>query len=125
MELQEFTRALARMDLTDIRGVSHAIDRSFSSADGEVAWWRAHLDIDHALKQRSSLRNAATAAHAVSDVVLAAAGRAGIALPDPDVTRVAREAQEIARAIVAGGSAQPALEVLLANWRVVLRPVGV
>jgi hypothetical protein len=125
MELQEFTRALAHMDLVDIRGVADAIDRSFSSADGEVAWWRAHLDIDHALKQRSSLRSAATAAHAVSDVVRAAAGRAGIALPDPGVTRVAREAQEVARAIVAGAAARPALDVLLANWRDVLRPVAV
>jgi hypothetical protein len=125
MELQEFSRALSHMDLADIRGVADAIDHSFSSADGEVAWWRAHLDIDHALKQRCSLRNAATAAHAVSDVVTASARRAGIALPDPDVTRVAREAQEIARAIVAGVAAQRALDVLLGNWRDVLRPVGV
>jgi hypothetical protein len=125
MELQEFNRALAHMDLADIRGVASAIDRSFSSADGEVAWWRAHLDIDHALKQRCSLRNAATAAHAAADAVLGAAGRAGISLPDPDVTRVAREAQEVARAIVAGAAARSSLDALLGNWQLVFRPVGV
>jgi hypothetical protein len=125
MELLQFNRALAQMDMTDIRGVADAIDRSFDSADGEVAWWRAHLDIDQALKQRGALRQAATAAHSAADAVLAAAARAHIPLPDPAVTRVAREAQEIARAIVAGGAARRSLELLLGHWQFALRPVAV
>jgi hypothetical protein len=49
-----------------------------------------------------------------------------MAMPNEIVTRVAREAQEVARGIVAGGPATPSLEHLLQSWTpLVAVPLGV
>jgi hypothetical protein len=48
--------------------------------------------------------------------VLAAAGHAHIALPDVEVTRVARAASDIARGMVAGRSLDGEVGQLLSGW---------
>ena len=45
-----------------------------------------------------------------------AARRGGIALPDTDVTRVARAAADVARGLAAGAAARPVTEILLEHW---------
>jgi hypothetical protein len=49
-----------------------------------------------------------------------AAATAGVALPDDDVTAVARAAAEVARGLVAGEAARQATATLLVCWRPVL-----
>jgi hypothetical protein len=116
MDAREFTEALTRMPLATIESVAAAIELHFATAEGEVSWWKAHLWIHDVLKTQGSLRQAASAAHHASDAVLRAVGAAGMALPSEMVTRVAREAQEVARGLVAGTPAAPAVAYLLESW---------
>jgi hypothetical protein len=126
MDAREFTEALTRMPRGTIESVAAAIELNFATAEGELAWWKAHLAIHDVLKNQGALRQAASAAHHASGAVLRAATNAGMAMPNEIVTRVAREAQEVARGIVAGGPATPSLEHLLQSWTpLVAVPLGV
>ena len=116
MDAREFTEALTRMPQATIESVAAAIELHFATAEGEVSWWKAHLWIHDVLKAQGSLRQAVSAAHHASDAVLRAAAAAGMALPNETVTRVAREAGEVVRGLVAGVSAARAVEYLLESW---------
>jgi hypothetical protein len=116
MDAREFTEALTRMPRTTIESVAAAIELHFATAEGEVSWWKAHLWIHDVLKAQGSLRQAASAAHHASDAVLRAAATAGLPLPSELVTRVAREAQEVARGLIAGAPAAVAVAYLMESW---------
>jgi len=73
--------------------------------------------VDNVLRRTGMSRSAAIAARQASAAVKTAAESDGMALPDPDVTRVARGAACIARAIVAGSSAITHLELFSAVWQ--------
>jgi hypothetical protein len=116
--LAEFLGVLRRLDAHDLERVGARLD-SDALCD-EVDWWRATIAIDkvvrHARRGRQAAHAAADAASAVQD----AAARAGIALPDSRVTRVARAAADVARGLAAGPPAQPVTRILLEVWE----PVG-
>jgi hypothetical protein len=116
MDAREFTEALTQMPRATIESVASAIELHFSTVEGEVGWWKAHLAIHDVLKAQGGLRLAAAAAHQASEAVLRAAANAGLALPNELVTRVAREAQEIARGLAAGGAAENPVAYLLESW---------
>lgn len=116
MELAEFTRSLAQMSEGNLRVVAATIAEHSKSAGHEVDGWKATIAIDRALRLRRRTRAAAHAAFATSQAVLTAATRAGIPLPDPAVTSVARSAAELARAIVADTTLAPELRYLVQTW---------
>jgi len=126
MELREYTSALRRMTIGEIRCVAAELHaRSLAPAD-EVAWWRAHITLDNAIRAGRSGRAASLAAVAASQAVVAVADDADVVLPDPDVTWVARAAADVARAIVAGDPVRHVLDQLLECWPtnvIGLRPV--
>jgi hypothetical protein len=81
----------------------------------------ATIAIDGAIRHGRCSRGAAHAATRAAHLVQHVAEREGYELPDADVTRVARAAAEVARAIIAGPQAQPIANLLLEHWT----PLGV
>jgi hypothetical protein len=116
MELGAFTRALRELGLEDLRLLAKDLENSAATAEHEIAAMRAVLAVDDVLRAVRQRQIAALAAHAASEAVQTAARRAGVDLPDVGVTRVARSAAEIARAIVAGPRALASLRVLAGDW---------
>ncbi len=89
----------------------------------EVDWWRATIAIDKVLRNHRCARHAARAALGATRAVQSAATDAGIALPDDDVTRVARAAADVARGLAAGPVARPIVRLLLEHWTPVVSEV--
>jgi hypothetical protein len=116
MELQEFTTALGGMSAADLHEVSAVLHAHSESAADEVDAWRVTITIDKALRRAHRTRVAARAASLASHAVLHAAEAQGIALPDDEVTHVARAAAEVARGMVAGPDAASELRLLLGHW---------
>lgn len=116
MELDELMGRLSAMSSDDIRGVAGALAAQMDSPAAEVAWCQATLTIDGVLRRAGRSRVAARAGHDASRAVLAAAEGAGIPLPDAEVTCAARAACQLARGVVAGEPASPALSHLLGGW---------
>jgi len=116
-EAARFVKLLHDLGEADLRNLSGSL--CSDAVTDEVDWWRATIAIDkvlrHVRQTRQAAHAAAEAVHAVQD----AATRAGIALPDDDVTRVARAAADIARGLVAGTPARPVVRLLLEHWSVV------
>src|SRR5437660_8628934 len=111
MDLSSFTGGLSKLSQSDIRLVAKCVDATTRTPEDEVAWWRATIVVDRILKRTGRSRLAAAASQSAADAVKQAAGTAGIALPDTDVTKVARAAACVARALVAGPSAEDQLEL--------------
>jgi hypothetical protein len=120
VEIKSFTAALGRMSAADLQEVAGALHAHSVSAADEVDAWRVTLTIDRALRRAHRARVAARAASDASHAVLRAAEAQGIALPDAEVTQVARAAAELARGMVAGPEAADEVTVLLGSWSPVL-----
>ncbi|MGZ4803903.1 MAG: hypothetical protein ACXV9P_14970 [Acidimicrobiia bacterium] len=116
MQLEGFVNALKHLDGDDIRAVACAIDEHHQTVADEVAAWEAVMCIDEALREASRSRIAARAAHEAVQAVRAAAEASDIEIPDAMVIRVAREAALLARALVAGTGADPAIAHLSRIW---------
>jgi hypothetical protein len=116
-----FLAALARLDASDLREVAERLDSDVLC--DEVDWWRATIAIDKVVRHARRGRQAAHAAAAAAATVQAAARRGGIALPDDDVTRVARAAADVARGLAAGPAARPVTAILLEHWEPVTAAV--
>jgi hypothetical protein len=110
----DFIDGLRTLTGDDLLRVAAALD-SDAICD-EVDWWRATIAIDKVLRHQHCTRRAARVATDAAHAVQAAAGRAGIPLPDAQVTRVARAAAEVARGLSAGASARPVVGMLLEYW---------
>ena len=116
MQLEGFVNTLKRLDGDDIRAVAIAIDEQHQTVADEVAAWEAVMCIDDALRDLGRSRTAARAAHEAVQAVKAAAESSEIEIPDAVVIRIAREAALLARALVAGNSADPAVRHLSRIW---------
>jgi len=116
MELEEFTAALGRMSAADLHEVAAVLHAHSESAADEVDAWRVTISIDTALRRARLTRVAARAASSATHAVLRAAESQGIALPDAEVTHVARAAAEVARGMVAGAGAEGEVRLLLGKW---------
>ena len=114
MNLTEFTDALRRLSVDDIHRIS--VSLASDTAGDEVDAWRATIAIDRALRHSHRTRQAARAAWDAAQVVQRIAESNGIALPDPDVTHVARAAAEIARGMIAGDDVAVEVNRLLQHW---------
>ena len=116
MHLEGFVNALQRLDGDDIRAVAIAIDEQHQTVADEVAAWEAVMCIDDALRDLGRTRVAARAAHEAVQAVRNAAQASDVEIPDAVVIRVAREAALLARALVAGNGADPAVAHLSRIW---------
>jgi hypothetical protein len=119
-DAERFFGALRGLSGADLEKVGLALD-SDALCD-EVDWWRATIAIDRVVRHVRRTRQAGRAASDAQRAVEAAAARAGIAVPDPEVTRVARAAADVARGLVAGPAARPVVQLLLEYWTPVLTP---
>jgi hypothetical protein len=113
-EAVRFISAVAVLTRDELRGVARSLDSD--ALTDEVDWWRATIAIDKVLRHVRQTRQAARAANEAVHAVQAAAVRAGIPLPDDDVTRVARAAADVARGLVAGLPARPVVRLLMEHW---------
>jgi hypothetical protein len=117
MELGEFTDTLAHLTAGEIHEIAAAICHRHATPAGDVDWWEATIAIERSLKITHRTRAAAMAALSASRAVQHAALAEGFALPDGEVTAVARAAGEIARGLAAGAPGLDAVQVLLSGWR--------
>ena len=105
MELVAFVTALRRLTAAELRELAFDLDHALGSAADELALYKAVAEVDRAARRVHLVSQAGLAAHLTVEAVLTAARTAGIDLPDSDVTRVARAASQVARALVASESA--------------------
>lgn len=101
MELTTFVRVLRDLRPGDIEAIARAIEASHQTAADEVAAWEDLMRIDDALRRCGRSRAAARAAHDAVAAVRHAVAASGSPVADAVVTRVAREAALLARAMVA------------------------
>jgi hypothetical protein len=118
VDVVAFGQAVSTLTIDDIRKISFDLSSAVTSTADEIATTRAVLMIEQTLRRTRRLHNAATAALAVATAVQEVAHRARVALPDPDVTRVARAAAQLARGLVALDSPgiEEALRCLSKGW---------
>ena len=109
---------MSGLTVDDIRKISFDLSSAVSSTADEIATTRAVLMIEQTLRRTHRLHNAATAALAVATAVQDVAHKERVALPDPDVTRVARAAAQLARGMVAldNPGIEEALRCLTRGW---------
>lgn len=101
VELSSFVDRLSRLDAEDVTAVARAIEASHQTAADEVAAWEDLMRIDEAIRSRGRSRVAANAAHDAVVAVRRAVAASNETVPETVVTRVAREAALLARALVA------------------------
>jgi hypothetical protein len=106
-----FGRALSALTLDEIRDIASDLAAASASTADEVAATRSVMIIEQTLRRTHRLPNAAAAALVAATTVQDVAVRAQIALPDDDVTRVARAAAQLARGLVVSDS--PAIPAAL------------
>ena len=116
-DLLEFLGALRGLSEGDIRDLARQLQARFVSPADEVEWWRANLAIEHVGRTSRARSQAVTAAgHEAARAVVGAAQRSRLALPDTDVTCVARAANKIACALRLGSDGATHLGTLLKGW---------
>lgn len=118
MELLAFERALTDLTVSDIRLISLDLVTVKENAADEVACTRSVLVIEQTLRRTHRLHNAASAALEAASTVQEIAELGNVALPDDDVTRVARAAAQLARGLVVGDApgVDDALRCLGRGW---------
>jgi hypothetical protein len=116
VDLATLVDALARLDADDLRAVACAIDDHHRTVADEVAAWEDMMCIDDALRRSGRSHAAGRAAHDAVQAVRRAAASASVEIPDSVVVRIAREAAQLARALVAGDEAVAARDRLLGEW---------
>ncbi len=118
MELVTFVSALQRLTAAELRDLAFDLDHAVDCAADELALYKALADLDRAARRVHRVIQAGLAAHVSVEAVLTAARAAGIDLPDSGVTRVARSASHVARALVASETAQDLIVVTRGFHRV-------
>ncbi len=99
-----FGQALSELTVDGIRDIAGDLAVASSVTADEVAATRSMLIIEQTLRRTHRLPNAGAAALAAATAVQDVALRARVALPDDDVTRVARAAAQLARGLVVNDS---------------------
>jgi hypothetical protein len=118
VDVTAFGHALTELTVADIRAISADISAVLTSPADDVATTRATLVIEQTLRRAHRLQNAAAAALVAATAVQQVAHNADVSMPDDDVTRVARSAAQLARALVAGDGpgVDEAIHCLVRGW---------
>jgi hypothetical protein len=111
VDLLAFGHTLETLRLAEIRAVSSRLAERDCIAD-EVERTRAVMHVDRVVRRDRRRNQAGLAAVTAISLVQDAARRDGAQLPDADVTRVARAAALVARALVCGPVARREAELL-------------
>jgi Sigma-70 region 2 len=106
VELGTFVDALQRLTAGELRDLAFDLDHAVDCAADEFALFKALADVDRAARRVQLVIQAGLAAHVSVGAVLFAARAAGFDLPNSDITRVARGASHVARALVASDTAE-------------------
>ena len=114
MTLEEFLITLRRLTADTIVAAAADLEAQAASAAGEVAWWRATVEIDRLLRLHHAGRMAGLAARQAAATVTTTAVASGLEREDPRVMAVARAAAEVARGLAAQSTA---VDDLLAGCR--------
>ncbi|HEY7438486.1 MAG TPA: hypothetical protein VIC35_03730 [Acidimicrobiia bacterium] len=117
MDIARFVSSLERLSADDLRMIASAIDDPHCNAAAEVAAWEDLIAVDGALRATGRGKEAARAAHEAVKAVRHSAEQSQVLLDATAVTRVAREAAVVARALVAGEDAQPSVTRVYDTWR--------
>jgi len=105
VDLLTFGHTLEALSLAEIRAVAARLTQQDCIAD-EIDRTRAVMRVDRLIRRDRRRNQAGLAAVTAIALVQDAARRDEAALPDPDVTRVARAAALVARALVCGPPAE-------------------
>jgi hypothetical protein len=118
MDLASFTDRIRRLSAEEIRSCAAGLQAEEHSVADQVTRWRAGLTIERLVREcsRCEAQQATSTARTTARLVVDVSRRRGIALPDGDVTRVARAAGEIARGLALGDVAAPFVQRLLADF---------
>jgi biotin synthase-related radical SAM superfamily protein len=100
VDVDVFGRALTELTYDDVRSIAVDLRAVCTSTADEIAHTRSMLMIEQALRRAHRLHDAATVALACATNVQAVAQRAGVELPNDDVTLVARAAAQLARGLL-------------------------
>ena len=113
-----FGQALAALSFEELRSIASDLHLVCNTPADELACRRATLVIEQTLRRAHRLHDAATSGFFAATTVQAVAERADVALPNDDVTYVARAAAQLARGFVVGGlpGVDDALGVLSRGW---------
>src|ERR1700712_5514854 len=120
MDTASFITALQGLSVSDLDRVALGLEHLSAFKGDEVDAWRATMAIDRAPRRPERTRRAGQAAQRAARTVLDAAGRAGVGLPDPQTTIVARAAAELARGLTVADLVERELSFLLMAWGPVL-----
>jgi hypothetical protein len=121
MDMASFSERLRELSAEDIRCCAVRLQRDEQCVADQVSQWRAELAVDRLIRRqctRAEAQRATAAGQRAARLVVDVARRRGMALPDGDVSRVARTAAQAARALALGGLARPFLPPLLAQFDV-------
>ena len=118
VDVTAFGHALAELTVADIRAIASDLAAVSTSPADDVATTRAVLVVEQTLRRSHRLQHAAAAALVAATAVQQVAHDADVSMPDDDVTRVARAAAQVARALVAGDSPgiDEAVHWLVRGW---------
>jgi len=119
MDVATFLDGLRRLSEEEIRRCATALDVEQMTVSDEVVQWRAELGLDRVLRtqcSRAESQRANAIAHRAAKTVVETARLFGLESPDPNITRVARAASQIARGLALNGRAGPFVQVMLLRW---------
>ena len=119
MNLASFTEDIRRLSAEDIRSCAAGLGAQEASVADDVVRWQADLTVErllHSPGTRVQTQRANAEAHRTARLVVEVARRRGIALPDSDVTRVARAAAQVARGLSLEALTAPFMELVVARW---------
>jgi hypothetical protein len=100
VDVDVFGRALTELSIDDVRSIAADLRSVCTSTADEIAHTRAMLMIEQSLRRAHRLHDAAIVALECATNVQSVATRAGVELPDDDVTFVARAAAQLARGLL-------------------------
>lgn len=119
--MARFSEGLRELSAGDIRRCADRLRRDEQCVADQVSQWRAELAVDRVVRRqctRAEAQRATAAAQRAARLVVEVARRQGMTLPDGDVSLVARNAGQVARALAVGGLAEPFLARLTAGFDV-------
>ncbi len=116
MDVRRFAECIERLTSAEIDTIAVAHRSLADSVSDEVEAWQVLLAVDRGLRAAHRSREAGLAAATVRRLVVQAAARDHRALPDGEVTEVARFAGDVARSLVAEPLVDECLCQVIERW---------
>jgi len=124
MDVRRFAECIERLTSTEIDAIAVAHRSLAKSVSDEVEAWQVLLAVDRGLRAAHRSREAGLAAATARRLVVQAAERGDRALPDGEVTEVARFAGDIARSLVAEPLVDGCLCQVIERWAALFETNG-